>query len=526
MASTEQPGEVSRVNVSGQGMQLGTGNVQNNTWVQKAPLDPAVLSGRNPHTAVALLRQLSHDELVDFFIRASPGDVSEILAVFAEVDLTRIVATLGDISRRKATELIGAIDEDERPAVLDDLLEATEAIARKAAVLGWADAEPLEIFMEGYARKYDNGHVFWSVGDGIVRTRGAIDRYWAEGSADLGFPVQDPETAPSSPYGTTGVRQRFQPSTVYSSKRGVFLITDAMCYENEGGSGGWLGFPVSGRERNGQFGDRQMFEGGAIYSYIVEGPEGLRSFAVRPDVPVALPDSSRFRPASKVAKVVSSSGKLGIVQSFEVELESGTCTTAVYWDEAKQPVMVAPQVWDYYSKLGAEKSRLGFPTRRSMASGNGIQQFEGGRIYWLSGSNPVAAYHAVLDVVALDKGISGQIGFPVTEEQPVGTGESDSTQFFQGGVVTCRGGKYEVWVRPEQKAVEPDKTASSNDSPALPLAGYDEMSVASIRALLRDLSAEQLAMLIEYERNNARRRDVIAMFERRILALGGRDPKR
>ena len=54
---------------------------------------------------------------------------------------------------------------------------------------------------------------------------------------------------------------------------------------------------------------------------------------------------------------------------------------------------------------------------------------------------------------------------------------------------------------------------------ALPLANYDELTIASLRARLRNLSAEQLTELIGYEREHANREDVISMFERRITKL-------
>lgn len=53
----------------------------------------------------------------------------------------------------------------------------------------------------------------------------------------------------------------------------------------------------------------------------------------------------------------------------------------------------------------------------------------------------------------------------------------------------------------------------------LPLANYDEASVASLRARLRNLSVEQLTALIEYEKGNANRADVVTMFERRIVKV-------
>jgi hypothetical protein len=63
---------------------------------------------------------------------------------------------------------------------------------------------------------------------------------------------------------------------------------------------------------------------------------------------------------------------------------------------------------------------------------------------------------------------------------------------------------------------------ASEAAAALPLPNYDELSVASLRARLRNLSADQLTVLISYEKSHADRAEVITMFERRItkLALG------
>ena len=59
----------------------------------------------------------------------------------------------------------------------------------------------------------------------------------------------------------------------------------------------------------------------------------------------------------------------------------------------------------------------------------------------------------------------------------------------------------------------------STEAAALPLANYDDLSIASLRARLRTLSADQLSTLIEYEKAHADRADVITMFERRIAKL-------
>jgi len=55
----------------------------------------------------------------------------------------------------------------------------------------------------------------------------------------------------------------------------------------------------------------------------------------------------------------------------------------------------------------------------------------------------------------------------------------------------------------------------------LPLSGYDDLSIASLRARLRTLDAQQLGVLIEYEKSTARRTEVVTMFEHRIAKLSG-----
>ena len=57
------------------------------------------------------------------------------------------------------------------------------------------------------------------------------------------------------------------------------------------------------------------------------------------------------------------------------------------------------------------------------------------------------------------------------------------------------------------------------EAPGAPLPNYDGLSIASLRARLRNLDVAQLRQLIGYERAHADRADVIAMFERRIAKL-------
>jgi hypothetical protein len=68
----------------------------------------------------------------------------------------------------------------------------------------------------------------------------------------------------------------------------------------------------------------------------------------------------------------------------------------------------------------------------------------------------------------------------------------------------------------EASAPEP----AEHDSPvALPMASYDTLSLASIRARLRNLDADQLRVLVGYEQSHAERPEVLGMLERRIAKL-------
>ena len=72
---------------------------------------------------------------------------------------------------------------------------------------------------------------------------------------------------------------------------------------------------------------------------------------------------------------------------------------------------------------------------------------------------------------------------------------------------------------PETVVAETTAAPASEAAAALPLPNYDELSLASLRARLRNLTADQLTVLISYEKSHADRADVISMFERRIAKL-------
>jgi hypothetical protein len=62
-------------------------------------------------------------------------------------------------------------------------------------------------------------------------------------------------------------------------------------------------------------------------------------------------------------------------------------------------------------------------------------------------------------------------------------------------------------------------TPATEASADLPLANYDTLTVASLRARLRTLSVPQLRILLDYERAHQEREEVTGMFERRIAKI-------
>lgn len=146
----------------------------------------------------------------------------------------------------------------------------------------------------GWYQVFEGGTVHWSQPTGSKMTSGPIHRFYLSqhGSREwLGFPVSEAIECAASPFGTTGVCQRFEGPWVYPNDV-IELVAGARCgttvyfserydvqpvgrgigvtYERMHGTGGPLGFPMSDEERvpgsAPNSADRvQRFEGGAIY---------------------------------------------------------------------------------------------------------------------------------------------------------------------------------------------------------------------------------------------------------------------
>ena len=66
---------------------------------------------------------------------------------------------------------------------------------------------------------------------------------------------------------------------------------------------------------------------------------------------------------------------------------------------------------------------------------------------------------------------------------------------------------------------EPASFTAATPPETLPIPDYDYLTLPSLRARLRTLDAEQLRVLLDYEKSTAGRAEVLTMFERRIANL-------
>jgi hypothetical protein len=430
-------GDAPAIGVSGsQGVQFGPGGIQYNSWGAKPPLDPAELIQLSPYAAVARIQERPHGEVAGFFARAVAEDVAEIFSAFLEVDEAAVVAALADINRNKVTALIGPCADD-YPR-LTDLPGAAEAIARSAAELKWGHQPGTGMLQlaaqspqgtDGYFRQYSQGCIFWSNNGGrAYAVRGPIaECHLASGGTggELGFPKDDGIIWHSGRVDGRG--QEFEGGYLFSSSHGTYSLS----VESWNAWPRWLGFPLAGAEAHDGY-TSQRFEEGFLYS------SQAGTFTVRPEV--ADLNSDGWMPVSDEEDAGSRS--TARVQRFR--RVNGT-QTAVYSSKGTGAFRVTGRRLALYEELGGPDSWLGLPVARARESSGDsyAQAFEHGWVYSRSGREVIA-------VPSESAKLAGdRLGWPVSQEQPIGDG-ADRIQFFDGGAVILREGKYEIWARSHQ----------------------------------------------------------------------------
>jgi hypothetical protein len=101
-------------------------------------------------------------------------------------------------------------------------------------------------------------------------------------------------------------------------------------------------------------------------------------------------------------------------------------------------------------------------------------------------------------------------------------GDDDEEQAPAAGTPAAAADEPTAPEPPAAEVAEPAPADAPEPAPAdaaLPVLGYDQLSVASLRARLRVLDTGQVQTLLDYEKAHEGRTAVITMFERRIAKL-------
>jgi hypothetical protein len=452
-----QNGTAGGVNVSGsQGVQAGTGNVQNN---YHSPPGPSFLRTMSPHKAIAKLRAMPHDDAVSALASALPGDVTEVLKVMVKADTTLAVALLADINPSTVVKLIEAIPEP--PRWLQRLPDASAGIGDRAAELRWDRDLPggnMEIaigdskYSGSFFRKYESSLIWW--GDGtLITVDGAIaDAYEANGGphSELGLP-QSVEYHTSLD-GTPGAMQNFQHGTICTSEHGAYAvyqpIFDAFMSYVQGSSQwtwGWIGFPIADVEVH-EGNAWQRFEHGTICS------SELGVFPVRAEVVARTLDEWALYIATseEINATPSPRGTTGTLQRFRDPTSDDPMVA--YSSDKHRAQVVEGQFLLAHDRHGGTGGWLGFPTSGGGfdSPDTGWQEFEGGIIYVRQSGASFAVPHKTLHFITLMRA-EEELGWPVSEEYVLGDG-ADRVQFFENGAFTRRNGKSDLLVRREKPA--------------------------------------------------------------------------
>lgn len=457
-----------RVDASeGQGVQVGTGNVQHNYYGANSRLDPETLGALNPHAAIAKLRNMPHEDVVLLFAKATPADVTDVLRVLvdsgvAERDLA--VAALADINPRKASEFIAPLTAEFPWVGL--LPKAVAAIHSLATSLNWSNAspaasgdrhQPSRLMRVGFFRTYSQGRIYWSGGDDAYSISGTIATYFAESgqAVSLGYPVGDAWHLKSGASDAEAVVQPFTGGRLYACDQGVYYLYGEILreYLERGSHEGWLGFPVAEAVYE-ESAWRQHFEGGVVYLNKGDA-HAVRAALLNHVGEYCYPSSGEM----------AVSAHLFSTEGVSQEFEYATGAKKVIYSSARGAYSVAGELLQYYRSSGETASRLGFPAgdeRRNMGPGDRLpqdanpyvrtsveQEFEGGVISGRPGSGLFMVPKEAHDLIWRVPDIATRLGFPVSEEEPVGW-EDDRIQFFENGVVTLRAGKREAWLRPSE----------------------------------------------------------------------------
>ena len=110
----------------------------------------------------------------------------------------------------------------------------------------------------------------------------------------------------------------------------------------------------------------------------------------------------------------------------------------------------------------------------------------------------------------------------IAEPEPAAAAAAPEKTAEPEAVVAETTAAAEASAAPEAAPEAPEAPEAAGE---LPLANYDELTVASLRARLRNLSNDDLVQLKEYEAAHQNRPEVVKMFQNRLIKMTSSMPK-
>lgn len=276
----------------------------------------------------------------------------------------------------------------------------------------------------GVYQLYEGGAILWSPAGGVHISVGAIrDRWSATGFENgfLGYPVSDEISGLKD----GGLYQAYQGGAIfYSPKTGAFAVAGVINskWREQGAENGVLGFPVTGQ--NGGIkggGSWQGFEGGAIMWSPATGAFISSNGPIRDKwASTGFESGILGYPVSDVVTGLKDGGAFQSYQGGAILLTPGT-----------GPILSIGSIRNVWAGQGFEHGSLGYPTTDEYAISGGVaQNYQGGVIYHVPN---VGTYAVTGDILTKHEEMGRSLGAAVSPE--VAIKEGGLYQNFQRGSI-------------------------------------------------------------------------------------------
>jgi hypothetical protein len=244
----------------------------------------------------------------------------------------------------------------------------------------------------------------------------------------LGSSLGSIAVAGKSPDGTTGYFQRFNTGSIHwSAKHGAVAVWHDIqrVYEQNGGTGGKLGFPTK-QEHDWEGGKRTDFEGGYIFFTDRLGPQVYYNGETPWQKEIANEYGITQNLLGNYGGGPSPTGtSFNGTKGYWSSYDRGT----IHWSAKYGAVAVWQELQQIYNSTGGSGGWLGFPTQREQDWETGKRtEFEGGFIFWTPQLGARAYRHGETPILTPPNN-GGSNGKPTAEvwDQTINTSEFFNT---------------------------------------------------------------------------------------------------